>query len=506
MTTIRLAGETDWEGFTRACRFLVARGVAPEEVDWIAGDGSAASLFAGAAARDARSLEDGPLLKLPAGLVEAARLVICHADPTRFALLHRMVTRAAGDRHAWQDPLDADRIRIERLAGDVRREMHKAKAFVRFRPITEGDGTVRHIAWFEPVHHVLPAVAPFFVRRFAAMRWAILSPRVSVAWDGTALVYGPGASRRDAPPADAGESLWLAYYRSIFNPARLKVATMVREMPVRYWANLPEAGAIASLVATATARAGGMVATPAVARRRRRGVIDATPSIAGGGRCGLPPAGHACGGDGREAAPAEVLAALARRAAACRDCRIGDHATQVVWGRGDPHAALMLVGEQPGDMEDLRGEPFVGPAGVLLREAFATLGWDASSLYLTNAVKHFKYEPRGKRRMHKTPAQQEADACLQWLEAEVRAVRPQAFVALGATAARSLLGAPVKVTAHLGRWLRRPDGRGVLVALHPAAILRADPADRESLKADWIESLRPASGLLQKKSPAEFLG
>jgi len=161
----------------------------------------------------------------------------------------------------------------------------------------------------------------------------------------------------------------------------------------------------------------------------------------------------------------------------------------------------MLVGEQPGDVEDLRGEPFVGPAGALLREAFAALGWDSAALYLTNAVKHFKYEPRGKRRMHKTPSQQEADACLQWLEAEVRAVQPRAFVALGATAARSLLGSPVKVTAHLGQWLPRPDGRPVLVALHPAAILRADPASRESLSRQWIESLRPASAWLHSAAP-----
>ncbi len=502
MTTIRLAGETDWEGFSRACRALVARGVAPEEADWVVGDDSAASLFAGAAAHDAHSLEDGPVLRLPAGLVEAARLAICHADPARFALLHRMVARAAVDRCAWQDLLDPDRIRIERLAGEVRREMHKAKAFVRVRQITAGDGTVRHIAWFEPVHHVLPAVAPFFVRRFASMRWAILTPRVSVDWDGTALVYGPGASRRDAPPADAGESLWLSYYRSIFNPARLKVAMMVREMPVRYWSNLPEASAIAGLVATATARAGGMVAAPAVTRRRRRGAVDARPAVAGDAALLVE---RACGAAARDISPAETLAGLARRAAACRDCPIGDHATQVVWGRGDPRAALMLVGEQPGDVEDLRGEPFVGPAGILLRDAFAALGWNASALYLTNAVKHFKYEPRGKRRMHKTPAQQEADACLQWLEAEVHAVRPRAFVALGATAARSLLGMPVKVTAHLGQWLRRPDGRPVLVALHPAAILRADPAARESMKADWIETLRPASALLQRETPVEAL-
>ena len=346
--------------------------------------------------------------------------------------------------------------------------------------------TTRHVAWFEPAHHVLEAAAPFFARRFATMRWAILTPRASVEWDGRALAFGPGARRDQAPAADAGEALWLAYYCSIFNPARLKVAMMKREMPVRFWKNLPEAAQIAPLLAEAPERERRMIGAGGDVRRRRRaGTGDA--SIDGVPSRGADGPGGAASSDGPPG-----LAALRQRAAACRECPVADAATQTVFGEGSPSARLMIVGEQPGDQEDLRGRPFQGPAGQLLRAALRTLGWDAGELWLTNAVKHFHHELRGKRRLHKTPGQAEALACLHWLEAEIDALRPRAIVALGATAARSLLGRAVGMLEHEGRWLERADGIPVLVCLHPAAILRADESRRAGLTARWIESLRAA--------------
>lgn len=181
-------------------------------------------------------------------------------------------------------------------------------------------------------------------------------------------------------------------------------------------------------------------------------------------------------------------------AASCRECPLGARATQTVWGEGPIGAALMLVGEQPGDLEDLRGRPFVGPAGQLLDRALHELGWDRSVAYVTNAVKHFKWvpAPRGRRRLHKTPAQREADACEHWLEAEIALVQPQAIVALGATAAHQLLKRPVPVLRERGHWLRRADKYPVLVTLHPSALLRVDPADRELAFQAWLEDLRPA--------------
>jgi Uracil DNA glycosylase superfamily/Domain of unknown function (DUF4130 len=217
---------------------------------------------------------------------------------------------------------------------------------------------------------------------FSCMRWALLTPRGCAHWSGTALTFGPPAKRERAPAADAGEALWLAYYRSIFNPARLKLAMMKREMPVRFWNNLPEAASIGPLAAAAGERTERMVQDGAAPRTRRRATACST-----------------------QARGSTDLAAQAKQ---CDRCEFAAQATQMVWGEGERGAALMLVGEQPGDREDLEGRPFVGPAGQLLRNEITTLGWPEAQLYLTNAVKHFKFEWRGNRRLHKTAAQREA--------------------------------------------------------------------------------------------------
>ena len=197
--------------------------------------------------------------------------------------------------------------------------------------------------------------------------------------------------------------------------------------------------------------------------------------------------GHAAGG----------LAALRRQAAHCRECPLGALATQTVWGEGAERARLMIVGEQPGDREDLVGKPFAGPAGHLLDKAFEVLGWDRAALYVTNAVKHFKYELRGNRRMHKTPGQLEILACAHWLQGEIDTVEPAAIVALGGTAARSLLGRPVKVLTERGLWAERPDGIRVLVTLHPSALLRGEPTERAREFERWVADLRVASSVLR---------
>ena len=193
-----------------------------------------------------------------------------------------------------------------------------------------------------------------------------------------------------------------------------------------------------------------------------------------------------------------MLAQLRAANVACRECPIGLNGTRAVWGEGPWRAALMLVGEQPGDQEERQGRPFVGPAGQLLARALADLGWPRDALYVTNAVKHFKFELRGKRRMHKTPAQREAAACLHWLESEIAHVKPRALVALGATAARQLLGRAVPVLAHRGQWLARDDGLQVLVTLHPSALLRMTGEEREAAYAQWLGDLRQADRLIAR--------
>jgi DNA polymerase len=167
------------------------------------------------------------------------------------------------------------------------------------------------------------------------------------------------------------------------------------------------------------------------------------------------------------------VTALREAAPSCRGCELWADATQVVFSEGPDDAGLMLVGEQPGDREDREGEPFVGPAGRVLADALEAAGLDPEAVYVTNAVKHFRFEQRGKRRLHKSPDVAHVRACLPWLEAEVAAVRPRVVVALGATAARAVLGRAVRIGAERGHVLEGPDGGpAVVVTTHPSALLR----------------------------------
>jgi probable DNA metabolism protein len=451
---VRLDHESDLDGFRRQARALLARGIAPEQLTWAVGLHDD-DLFAAEPATPAAGRAT-PALTVPAAFMELCHTVVLHSDPQRFALLYRLLWRLAREPGLRHDPLDRDMIQASHMAQAVRRDIHKMHAFVRFRQVADGadEADPLHVAWFEPDHHIVQANAPWFRRRFANMRWAILTPQRCVEWDRRELRFRAGASRAEAPPADAGEQLWLTYYQSIFNPARLKLKMMQKEMPRKYWRNLPEASLIGELAARAQERSGTMIEQPAtVPLRRIPAAPRRLPAVAASGS--LP----------------QLHAATDR----CRDCPIGALATQAVPGEGPLYPALMFVGEQPGDQEDLRGRPFVGPAGQLFERALAQAGLDRQAVFVSNAVRHFKYELRGKRRIHKTPTQHEADACRHWMEEEIALVQPRALVALGATAARALLGRPMAVMSERGQWFARGDGLRVLVTVHPSALLRLPP-------------------------------
>jgi DNA polymerase len=188
---------------------------------------------------------------------------------------------------------------------------------------------------------------------------------------------------------------------------------------------------------------------------------------------------------------AKSLKQLREDARACQDCPLWANATQTVFGVGDPHARVMLVGEQPGDEEDKKGLPFVGPAGRLLDRALEAAGVDREHVYVTNAVKHFKWQLRGKRRLHKTPAQREVDACHQWLEREIEAVKPQVIVALGATAARAVIGKDFKVSVMRGRFVDSPLAPHVFATFHPSALLRLrEEGEREAAFEQLVTDLK----------------
>ncbi len=272
----------DQDTWRKALGAALRAGVPPCDVDW--GEDGPGLLLAPDVASAPPQRSD---LRLPRAFVERAATALCHAAPARLPLLHQIAWRLLhGERGAIDDPSDPDNLALDKLEREVRRDSHKMKAFVRFREIRPGGDDF--LAWFEPGHHIVDRVAPFFAKRFAGMRWAIFTPYRSVAWDGGTLAFGPGATRAELPdaPDAAGEALWRTYYASIFNPARVKVRAMQKEMPKKYWKNLPEAALIPRLLAEAPARARAMVRAaptlphPATTARGRKAALAALPGLA----------------------------------------------------------------------------------------------------------------------------------------------------------------------------------------------------------------------------------
>jgi len=457
MALARLQTQDDFDGWRTAARSLALANIPVEQVSWQVGD-DVGDLFAGISEAPVAPAPADAAFSVPRIFVDLAETAILHADPERFALLYAMLLRLRAQPGLIDDHADPQRRRLEDMAKNVRRDIHKMRAFLRFREIDEADGTPRFVAWFEPEHHIVRANAGFFVRRFATMRWSILTPEATIHWDGEALGEGPGATRADAPDGDPVEEVWKTYYASIFNPARLKTGTMLKEMPRKYWKNMPETALVPGLIAGAQHRESQMIAT----------------------------AKSTTGGNARMA-----LDALREEAAGCKRCPLWKPATQTVFGEGPADASLFFVGEQPGDQEDLAGRPFVGPAGQLFDRALAEAGVDRARAYVSNAVKHFKFEPRGKRRIHAKPNGGEIEACRWWIEQEREIVRPAVTVALGATAAQSLLGKTVTISRTRGSAIALPDGGEAWVTVHPSFLLRIPEEDRRAEEyARFVEDLR----------------
>jgi DNA polymerase len=477
MPHVTLATETDFDGWRSAARALATQNIPPQDVTWHVAGGDA-ELFASTAFAPTPAASGG--FNVPAAFVDLARSVVLHRDPARFALLYRLLWRLRLQPELIQIATDADIMRARRMAKAVHHDQHKMEAFVRFREIGRVPDN-RFVAWFEPAHHIVEATAPFFARRFADMRWSILTPDLCAHWDGEAVAFTPGVDKSAAPSDDRLEDTWRTYYASIFNPARLKVKAMRTEMPERYWRNLPEAQLIKPLIAEAARRSSEMIDAEATlpAKPQRR---DDTAMK----RKSLDPS-------------ADTLSALRAAAADCRACPLWKDATQTVFGEGPSHAPLMLVGEQPGDKEDLAGKPFVGPAGQMLDRALDDAGIDRKKIYVTNAVKHFKFVPRGKIRLHQKPNTGEIRACRPWYERELNAVKPALVIAMGATAAQSVLGKITPINKNRGRLIALDDATQALVTVHPSYLLRLPDADAKALEYDrFVDDLKIAAALLRK--------
>ncbi|MEH2516207.1 putative DNA metabolism protein [Bradyrhizobium sp. AZCC 1610] len=457
MHHITLDSETDFDGWRKAARALALNNVKPSDVTWRVAE-DAPELFAPAAPPPEGTFS------VPARFVELAQTAILHRNPERFALLYRLLWRLRGNHDLLDITTDPDVAELAAMARAVRRDEHKMHAVVRFREIGREQKS-HFVAWFEPEHHIVELAAPFFARRFADMPWSILTPDVCAHWDGHVVSITPGVAKSEAPTAGRLEETWRRYCASIFNPARLKM-----EMPSRR--NLPQASSVKPWIdGPMTANAETEPRTPQEPLMARK---------------------HA-----------DAIETLREEAADCRACPLYKNATQTVFGEGRQTARIMLVGEQPGDKEDLAGKPFVGPAGQMLDRALEEAGIDRRTVYVTNAVKHFKFVPRGKIRLHQKPNTPEIKACRQWYERELAAIQPELVVAMGATAAQSVFGKITPINKNRGHPIDLDDGTRALVTVHPSYLLRLPDADAKAREyRRFVEDLMIAADLLRRSAHA----
>ena len=500
----RIPLEPDFNAWREAAREALHLGYLPEELD-LQDSTVPSTLDLTLETSDAPTGDPLPTPHTSKAFLESAEYAAVHRDPQRWNLLYRILCRLQANRNLLKISVDPDIAELERLESQVRRDLHKMHAFLRFRMVLEPDDpnprpivvdesfrtepgphhlvlatptpfglnhtelphcepdpaatptpsqpdTCEHfIAWYQPDHRILPLAAPFFVERFGIMRWTILTPDASVSWDptGKQLTFSPGLPRESAPAEDELEDLWRSYYASIYNPARLNPEMMRSEMPVRYWKNLPEISLLPDLITKSQSRVADMVT-------HQQQQPTAQPFV---------PEDHS-------------LPKLRAALPSCKGCDLYQHATQVVPGAGAAHAKLILVGEQPGDQEDLQGKPFVGPAGKILDRVMDELNIERSKVYVTNAVKHFKFVQRGKFRLHQNPRMSEISACRPWLLAEIDSIHPNVILCLGASASKSLLGGTFSLMRDHGKILNTPHANQVIATIHPSAILRA--RDKES--------------------------
>jgi probable DNA metabolism protein len=489
MQLVRLSSETDFEGWRSAARALYAQGIAPELIEWRVGENAGGLFDSTIFESDPQSNQPHNLsqahlfssnpvsnqltrqLKVPREFIELCRKAILHNDPARFGLLYRLLWRMQQEPKLMQVSFDPDVAQVQAMVKAVQRDLHKMKAFVRFREIEMDDGESEFIAWFEPSHHIIEASAPFFTSRFTNMRWSILTPEICMHWDGKSLHYSPGASKDDAPTEDAGEDLWRSYYRSIFNPARLKVSAMQAQMPKKYWRNLPEAPLIAELIMQSTQRMDRMIgANPTEPQRKIVKYVakkDQSMSY-----------------DPVDAVTA--LRALNTKILASTDFPLALHATQAVLGVGSMPSQLMIIGEQPGDQEDLAGVPFIGPAGTLLNQALKDAGIKRADIYMTNAVKHFKFTLMRNRRQHRSPDIRDIKLYQPWLQGEIAIVQPQVIVALGATAARAISGKALGVEDNRGKVFSLSIGRKFILSYHPSYLIRTPDEETKQIRYERL--------------------
>ena len=477
MRTIRLRGETDWEGWRLATRRLILAGIAPQELSW-AVDGGPNDRPADAVPSDDAPADRSPTpvspalgspasgspppgsgasavptgdppsesasFQVPRALVSLASLALQARDPDRFGLLYSLLWRVNAGEKLLQDDTDPDLLTLRQMALAVRAEAHRMRTNLRFLPVPEGQGS-RYLGWFEPAHFVLPANAQLIVRRFPHLALSIVTPDGAAHWDRSSLLFGAGLRHVDDDAAL--QAWWQTQHEVLLRQATTDVS-------------IPEAEA-----------------------------LDEVPR---------PPDQPALGPVVLHHEPDPGLRQSADQARSCQRCPLHQAATQTVFGEGPADAAVMFVGEQPGDQEDTIGRPFVGPAGQIMDRAMQQAGLDRRDVYITNAVKHFKFTPRGKRRIHQTPEVPEIQACSFWLDIERAHIRPRLVVLMGGSAARAGLGRAVTISRERGRPIRTADGHTLFVTVHPSFLLRVpDPAAKAREYDAFVRDLAAIKALIE---------
>lgn len=492
---ISVAIEQSFDSWRSRAREFLQKGISPSEILWSSREACQDELFRMGEASEKR---DRSHVRIPKAFFELAETVACHREEERWALLYSLAWRISrgGERHLLSLEADREIRRAHVMAKDVRRDCHKMRAFVRFRKVGESaTGREQFVSWFEPFHHIVERNAGFFRGRFTGMDWSILTPERCVHWDGKELHFTEGVSKSHAPDDDELEDLWRTYYRNIFNPARLKLNAMRAEMPVKYWKNLPEAPLIQELTNSASYRVNQMVDRTALTPKDRPkssyldGLHESNESLT------------------LSQAPGSIapytLDEWREMASCCRACPLWESATQTVFGEGNPNAEIMIIGEQPGDQEDLAGRPFVGPAGKLLNDALSAAEIGRGELYITNAVKHFKWKPskgsvsgRGPKRLHDKANRNEMKACRPWLLGEIAKIQPSTIITLGNTAAQSVIRQDFRILSERGV-VKGPNDIGfggkIIATVHPSYLLRIrDRKEKEAEMRRFIDELRLA--------------
>jgi uracil-DNA glycosylase len=410
-------------------------------------------------------------LKIPSKLKELLMTLSMHRSLTRWNLMYRILYRSIhGEKNLLDDPADSDVATALRMQQEIENDIHRFYAFLRFKKHMDNEGEI-FIAFFKPDHSILHAVLQFFVKRFGSMRWVIFTPEGSAYWDTRTLKIQD--TKIDMPQVNDQEmeTMWSSYYSSIFNPTRSNEKLLKQHVPNRFRSNMPEMEQVSELLQNAPKRTDRM--------------LESVSSAAISGW-------------------SESLQDLNIKLQRCVSCPIGLNGTRAVAGQGSL-GGIMLVGEQPGDEEEKCGDPFVGPAGEVLNEAFRDLNLNRNMIYITNSVKHFKFVMRGKSRIHDRPSHAEIGACRSWLNEEIRLVQPDVIICLGASAAQSVLGAKLDIGKNLNQEFTHPSGAIILVTYHPAAILRVpDPDRKREMYSQILRSLANAQARSILKSGKQY--